>query len=199
MINVAISERNRYFENGLKNLVKNYFFYKNLKVKFSHYERKLAGEPWLIFRALDKNINKYNCRPFISAGKQRIVPICMPEDLVDIGMLPCLQDTVFFFRNDSVEILLEKLDTLWQPWPENAYTDPASLCHTCGRCRFQQLTYNEKKVIRYISLGFTVSNISRMLKKNVKTVSSHKRSAMRKLNMSRDIELYRFLSYSDFL
>ncbi|WP_350355618.1 LuxR C-terminal-related transcriptional regulator [Serratia symbiotica] len=56
--------------------------------------------------------------------------------------------------------------------------------------------YSEKNIIRYIGLGFSVSTISRMLKKNVKTVSSQKRSAMRKLNMNRDIELYQFLSHS---
>ncbi|NIG98924.1 MAG: hypothetical protein G5701_09370 [Serratia symbiotica] len=63
-------------------------------------------------------------------------------------------------------------------------------------CRFQQLSYSEKNIIRYISFRFSVSTISRMLKKNVKTVSSEKRSAMRKLNMNRDIELYQFLSHS---
>ncbi|WP_071837621.1 LuxR C-terminal-related transcriptional regulator [Serratia symbiotica] len=63
-------------------------------------------------------------------------------------------------------------------------------------CRFQRLSYSEKNIIRYIGLGFSVSTISRMLKKNVKTVSSQKRSAMRKLNMNRDIELYQFLSHS---
>ncbi len=199
MINVAISESNRYFEYGLKRLVKSYFFYQNLKVNFSGYEKKFADEPWLIFRPLEANIDNYGCYPFVSEGQQRIIPICMPEDLANVEMRPCVRGTIFFFRNDSVETLLEKLDALWRPWPMNSHARTLHEYNPCGECRFQRLSYSEKKIIRYIGLGFTVSNISRMLQKNVKTVSGQKRSAMRKLNMSRNIDLYRFLTHSELM
>lgn len=199
MINVAISESNHFFEYGLKKLLKSYFFYQNRKVNFSGYEDKFADEPWLIFRSLDAHIDSYGCNPFMREGRQRIIPICMPQDLACIELRPCIRDSIFFFRNDSVDTLLEKLDALWRPWPMNNNVRAVHECVPCGECRFQRLSYSEKKVIRYIGLGFTVSNISRMLQKNVKTISSQKRSAMRKLNMSRNIELYRFLTHSELM
>lgn len=197
MINVSILESDCYFEHGLKKLLESYFFYQNVKVNFTIYDKNFADESWLIFRPLDERIDNYGCYPFVSNGQQRVVPICMPEDLVKIAVRPCIRDTVFLFRNDSVDTLLAKLDALWNPWEINSKEKSEDECASCEGCNFQQLSFSEKRIIRYIGMGFSISNISRILKKNVKTVSSQKRSAMRKLNMSRNIDLYRFLIHSE--
>ncbi|WON78399.1 LuxR C-terminal-related transcriptional regulator [Serratia sp. UGAL515B_01] len=196
MINISISESNRYFEHGLKKILESYFFYQNVKINFTSYDKSFADESWLIFRPLDERIDNYGCHPFISNGQQRVVPICMPEDLTKMAMRPCIRNTVFLFRSDSVDTLLQKLDELWNPWEINNRAGLYDECTSCEGCSFQQLSYNEKRIIRYIGMGFSISNISRILKKNVKTVSSQKRSAMKKLNMSRNIDLYRFLIHS---
>lgn len=197
MINISISESNRYFEHGLKRLLESYFFYQNVKVNFTSYDKNFAEESWLIFRPLDERIDNYGCYPFVNNGQQRVVPICMPEDLAKITIRPCIRGTVFLFRNDSVDTLLTKLDSLWNPWENSSQPRTEGRCTSCEGCNFQQLSYSEKRIIRYIGMGFSISNISRILNKNVKTVSSQKRSAMKKLNMSRNIDLYRFLIHSE--
>lgn len=53
------------------------------------------------------------------------------------------------------------------------------------------LTRREAEVIRLFCSGATITEISRMSHRSVQTVSSQKRSAMRKLGLSRDADLIR--------
>lgn len=51
------------------------------------------------------------------------------------------------------------------------------------------LTPCEKKVIYYIAAGLTVKSCSTLLDRNIKTVSTQKRSAYRKMAITTDVEL----------
>ncbi|EFT4347490.1 spore gernimation protein GerE, partial [Salmonella enterica] len=51
------------------------------------------------------------------------------------------------------------------------------------------LTQCEKKVIYYIAAGLTVKSCSTLLDRNIKTVSTQKRSAYRKMAITTDVEL----------
>lgn len=53
------------------------------------------------------------------------------------------------------------------------------------------LSPREKIVIHYLCCGMTVSQISIKLNRSIKTVSTQKRSAMRKLGINSDSEIYR--------
>ncbi|EAT6863316.1 spore gernimation protein GerE, partial [Salmonella enterica] len=50
-------------------------------------------------------------------------------------------------------------------------------------------TQCEKKVIYYIAAGLTVKSCSTLLDRNIKTVSTQKRSAYRKMAITTDVEL----------
>ncbi|WP_425326544.1 response regulator transcription factor [Serratia marcescens] len=55
------------------------------------------------------------------------------------------------------------------------------------------LTPREHQVLRCMSCGLTASRVAWVLKITEKTVSAHKRSAMRKLGFRRSGELYQWL------
>jgi DNA-binding CsgD family transcriptional regulator len=55
------------------------------------------------------------------------------------------------------------------------------------------LSPRQKEVMRYISKGMCSSEIAKKLQINEKTVSSHKRTAMGKLQLDRTADLYRWL------
>lgn len=55
------------------------------------------------------------------------------------------------------------------------------------------LTTSEVEVLRHISQGMSVTQIAMRLKRSKKTVSTHKRRAMRKLQLSDDLALALFL------
>jgi two-component system, NarL family, captular synthesis response regulator RcsB len=70
-----------------------------------------------------------------------------------------------------------------------------------GHARFirQRLTSRELEVIERYARGANVTEIARDLGRSVKTISAQKCAAMRKLDLSSDADLYRFLTDSDFL
>jgi len=52
------------------------------------------------------------------------------------------------------------------------------------------LTFSERNILRYISKGLTPASIATWTGVSVKTVSTHKRNIMRKLNVSTNQQLY---------
>ena len=68
-----------------------------------------------------------------------------------------------------------------------------------SRARFirQRLTTRELEVIERYARGANVTEIAKELERSVKTISAQKCAAMRKLNLSTDADLYRFIADSD--
>lgn len=56
----------------------------------------------------------------------------------------------------------------------------------------RRLTRRESEVVRLYASGLSVNNIANQLKRTKQTVSSQKASAMRKLGITRDADLFRF-------
>jgi two-component system, NarL family, captular synthesis response regulator RcsB len=68
-----------------------------------------------------------------------------------------------------------------------------------GHARFirQRLTSRELEVIERYARGANVTEIARDLGRSVKTISAQKCAAMRKLDLSSDADLYRFVADND--
>nr|WP_260441388.1 LuxR C-terminal-related transcriptional regulator [Serratia fonticola] len=97
-------------------------------------------------------------------------------------------------RQDSVPTIRQKLQMAverfcHQPW----VALHASGLHQCQRCRIAGLSNCEKKVLKLMSTGMSASTIADMLHRSQKTISAHKRSAMRKLNVNKSTELNKVL------
>ncbi|MNH29681.1 putative transcription factor YjjQ [compost metagenome] len=63
----------------------------------------------------------------------------------------------------------------------------------CRQCRISALSSCEKKVLKLMSTGMSACTIAGMLHRSQKTISAHKRSAMRKLNVRKNTELNKML------
>ena len=59
-----------------------------------------------------------------------------------------------------------------------------------------QLTTSEVEILRHISQGLSVTQIAARLMRSKKTISTHKRRAMRKLELSDDLSLALYLRES---
>ncbi|KND60526.1 Two-component response regulator [Candidatus Burkholderia verschuerenii] len=70
-----------------------------------------------------------------------------------------------------------------------------------GHARFirQRLTIRELEVIERYARGANVTEIAKELGRSVKTISAQKCAAMRKLELSTDADLYRFVADSNLL
>ncbi|BEO63649.1 hypothetical protein SMQE30_40720 [Serratia marcescens] len=63
----------------------------------------------------------------------------------------------------------------------------------CQACRIAALSHCEKKVLGLMSSGMSACSIAGLLQRSQKTISAHKRSAMRKLNVRKTSELNKVL------
>jgi len=63
----------------------------------------------------------------------------------------------------------------------------------CQACRIAALSHCEKKVLGLMSSGMSACSIAGLLQRSQKTISAHKRSAMRKLNVRKNSELNKVL------
>jgi len=73
---------------------------------------------------------------------------------------------------------------------------PASIAQNpwvCYRCRLKELSKNERKILALSSTGLSGVAIAQILKRSQKTISLHKRSAMRKLDISKNSKLNEIL------
>ncbi|WP_394521336.1 LuxR C-terminal-related transcriptional regulator [Pantoea sp. SGAir0184] len=66
----------------------------------------------------------------------------------------------------------------------------ASAGITQKSCAHQNLSCKEKKIIEYLQAGFSVTQTAQRTHRSVKTVSSQKRNAMRKLGITHEKEIY---------
>lgn len=62
----------------------------------------------------------------------------------------------------------------------------------CGRCEQVPLSPREIEVVRLFATGMTMKEIGERLNRSIKTVSSHKAAALRKLGLARDSELFQY-------
>lgn len=76
-----------------------------------------------------------------------------------------------------------------QPWVAMHASD----IWKCRQCRIAALSSCEKKVLKLMSTGMSACTIAGMLDRSQKTISAHKRSAMRKLNVNKNTELNKML------
>lgn len=63
---------------------------------------------------------------------------------------------------------------------------------TGRRCDEASLSAREIEVVRLFATGMTVTEIAERLNRSIKTVSSHKTAALRKLGLERDSELFQY-------
>jgi len=97
-----------------------------------------------------------------------------------------LRDDCAMVRN-KLQMALELF--CQQPWVAMHASD----IWKCRQCRIAALSSCEKKVLKLMSTGMSACTIAGMLDRSQKTISAHKRSAMRKLNVNKNTELNKML------
>jgi len=74
--------------------------------------------------------------------------------------------------------------TLLKPEPEELYDNQDDV----------MLTFSERKVLRLLGKGWGINQIATLLKKSNKTVSAQKNSAMRRLSLTSNAEMYAWIN-----
>lgn len=69
--------------------------------------------------------------------------------------------------------------------------------HDDSSNKLEHLTLSERKVMRLLGKGWGINQIAMLLKKSNKTVSAQKNSAMRRLSLRSNAELYAWINSTD--
>lgn len=168
IINIIINTDDFYFRVGLQSIIQRFFNKKGQSVSF------------LTNSNVDVIIRFEHSSPLKEEGKEIIIR--GPHSKLNRTQRECTCRNIMF-KHDTpaqfISILEKTMSSAVSRVP-------------CSFCR-RKLTRREKEVLSKLSDGFTSSEISKCIGLNVKSVSQHKRNAMRKLSLRNTRELLNWL------
>lgn len=103
----------------------------------------------------------------------------------------------FLTKNQSINDVLFKLKKLLAIARADCYSlaDKDDVYWTFGLKKYAQLSHTEKDVMILIGRGYNNADISKILKRSIKTISTHYRNASRKMGAANRAEFYRYASF----
>ncbi|AEF47902.1 transcriptional regulator, LuxR family [Serratia sp. AS12] len=188
-IRIAIMDTNRFFVEGLKFALLEYFSLRGTNVEFQEGVNNGSSVD-LVLNSLTEPENVAYCdtaqpevgfRPlYISVRKKKHTQARRKN--------ACAREVGVLDSQASIKTLFHLLDEkLWRKTYVNMMPQP------CQFCLGRQLSSRETEVISYLRLGLNQTQTAKFMHLSVKTVHSHKRSVMQKLNFMRRSELYSWL------
>lgn len=186
-ISISLNDYDSYFLAGLKYGLTEYFSELNTQVNFlSGYS---TDRPDIIFQALYQGERTNFCQYFPADAPQPLYFVI--RDKAEKRFTPpirCIAKSNTLYRNQSLGDMLEMVKVAMQ-----SNSQPQERAQRCPACHRQSLSERERQVLYYLRQGMSQSQAACILQLKVKTVHSHKRSAMKKLNFTRNSELFHWL------
>ncbi|MBU9843815.1 helix-turn-helix transcriptional regulator [Rahnella ecdela] len=134
--------------------------------------------------SFEKNwLNEHELSAIIECKSERILIIALTPLLSFLSTLLLPRRVIYECYDASVSQLNNTLSQLILASPM-IETNPE-----LSPSEFSTLTPNEKKIIRLYINGLSLSRIAQMTNKSIKTISSHKRKAMKKMGIETNIQL----------
>ncbi|MFT2789989.1 response regulator transcription factor [Serratia sp. T13T92] len=186
-ITILLNDHNSYFLAGLQYGLVEYFT--ELRTQVNFFSGYPSEKPDIIFQALYQGEKTDICRRFPADAPQPLYFVI--RDRAERHFNPpirCIAKSSTLYRNQSLGDMLGKVKLAMQ---FNA--KPQEKAPPCPACHRQSLTERERQVLHYLRQGVSQSQTANILQLKVKTVHSHKRSAMKKLNFTRTSELFHWL------
>ncbi|MGF6190567.1 response regulator transcription factor [Serratia sp. 2723] len=186
-VSISLNDHNSYFLAGLQYALIEYFTDIRTQVDFiSGYSTE---KPDIIFQALCQGEKTDICRRFPADEPQPLYFVI--RDKAERRFTPpirCIAKSSTLYRNQSLGDILGMVKLALQ-----FNSLPQKRTHHCPACHHQSLSEREHQVLHYLRQGANQSQTANILQLKVKTVHSHKRSAMKKLNFTRTSELFYWL------
>lgn len=186
-ITISLNDHNSYFLAGLQYLLVEYFTELHTQVDF--FSGCSSEKPDIIFQALYQGERADICRHFPADEPQPLYFVI--RDKAERCFTPptrCIAKSSTLYRNQSLGDMLGMVEVAMQ-----LRSLPPERIHHCPACHRRSLTERERQVLYYLRQGISQSQTANILQLKVKTVHSHKRSAMKKLNFTRTSELFHWL------
>ncbi|MBE0152997.1 MULTISPECIES: helix-turn-helix transcriptional regulator [Serratia] len=186
-ISISLNDHDNYFLAGLQYGLTEYFTDMSTQVNF--FSGYSADKPDIIFQALYQGERTNLCRHFPADEPQPLYFVI--RDKAERRFTPptrCIAKSSTLYRNQNLGDMLGMVKLALQ-----FNSLPQVRTHLCPACHRRSLTERERQVLHYLRQGISQSQTANILQLKVKTVHSHKRSAMKKLNFTRTSELFHWL------
>lgn len=186
-ITIAIYDCNHFFAQGIRYVLQAYFTARGwetrfvVAVPFVTADLVVSAEPWN---------SEYPCRANGHGRQSRSAVLVVREsgNARRAIRAPCRSELGAVTRKDTPEAVTRLvgrvLDISAQP-----LTPQSGICPRCS----PSLTSQERAVLLGIKWELTSGRLAVLLNLHVKTISTHKRNAMRKMGFRRNSELYHWL------
>ncbi|WP_395313730.1 LuxR C-terminal-related transcriptional regulator [Enterobacter sp. ECC-219] len=186
-VRVVILDEDEFFKAGLKMALSAYLEFRNWKADFS-YEYNPGKGIDILFESIYRGtamhcLNSGVPYCFILADRQCTHLGKIKNDIKEINII---------YRHYPVIAVLQFIGNTLFPAQK-----PSEQMKTTRFLRHQPLTHREREVLQYLRQGKNPAAVAAIMGISERTVSTHKRAAMRKLNFSRMIELYHWMQVSE--
>ncbi|WP_186379301.1 helix-turn-helix transcriptional regulator [Yersinia massiliensis] len=189
ILTIAIIDNDNFFIVGLKIAISTYLKSKNREVKF------IIGQD--ITPSADITFQAVRSGTFITPHSQRQAAFDEPHYFIIVDnkdshlehLYRDVKKSNIIYRHQSVDTLLQLIEGVIfypQQLPEKKSSEPKAFFR-------QSLTTREYEVLCHLQQGKTHINTANCMGINVKSISYHKRAAMRKLNFKRTNELFHWM------
>ncbi|EKS6740490.1 LuxR family transcriptional regulator [Enterobacter ludwigii] len=187
-VKICVNDDNLAFKAGLQSAIHDYFKNKNIYVSFvSSVGDNINVD--IIIQAIGSGISNLTlyARKFEAQHKQWIA-VCEKSErrFVTVAKYSNLMGVIY--RDDKINDVIRMVE--YAIHHRKRREDIVRYY----RRDIQKLTCQERKILNYIREGLSYEQIANELRINTKTVSTHKCTVMRKLDMKRNIELHHWLS-----
>ncbi|HIF6625658.1 LuxR C-terminal-related transcriptional regulator [Serratia ureilytica] len=191
---VAIIDGNHFFASGLQQGIQAHFQAKGRQVHFV--SEALLGHADLVFQQITVVKRGDFCRQIQGDWSRRPLFFSIQESVRRKRDAPypdnherCVQEAGEVYRNEPLRVVMQRIDAAMA-----ARVKPVRLHHGyCACCWRKILTMRERQVLRCLSLSGSLTVVAQVLKLSLKSISMYKRSAMSKLGVRNNVELYHWL------
>ncbi|MFQ0830766.1 LuxR C-terminal-related transcriptional regulator [Serratia fonticola] len=175
-LKISIVDKNQYFTSGLRHLLADFYLTKNTRVKFvDENASKLSID--ILFHANRYGVpDSFYSRFPHDTAKLLVFAICDKNENCRVR-----KDGVLY-RHQSIDLVLNMVE-------QARSIDPQASCSASDGPLSHSITHREYEVLGYLKRGKNLTETAYCMNLNVKTVSAHKRSVMKKLNFKRNSEL----------
>lgn len=185
IISLVFIDRDKFFIEGLKQLILPYLEHKGMRVRVL--DDAAAWQADVVFKSVERDWQARFCQHRTPGSSQLNFSLRAPEDTRWRNQPRCCNEFGVIFRNDPIESILRLVELGVEESAAGLGTN-----HCCW-CEQQRITRREWDVMRYLAWEMPPMAIAGYLHLSVKTVSHHKQAAMRKLGFKRNADLYHWL------
>ncbi|ELI6452906.1 hypothetical protein RRM53_002513 [Yersinia ruckeri] len=196
MLTITTIDSDIFYMHSLQLLLDQHFKSQKIKVHFTEPDYVFYSISDLTFIAVDCVTDNLLALPFFNCsfiGTTFLILKCENNQKHADIIHSCIKDLPIIYRKDRASVIIDKISKAFSLHEKSTVPDADVTHKKCHLCFQYQLAPQENKVIRLIAKEYTLTAISSIMKKSIKTVYAQKKSAMNKLGVSSNFELYAFL------